>query len=108
MHPREGARDTLAAVMSYEQSVESVDAAATGRWLSSGSTGHYTRRLRVQPAEAQEAPFHVGAVLYGSRMLLIAARERCQHGLTAGTCDCRLVLDAPSASGTRRPAGDHR
>ena len=73
MHPREGARDTLAAVMSYEQSVESVDAAAAERRTSSQSTGKRSRRPRGQPAEAQEAPFRVAAVLYGSRMLLIAA-----------------------------------
>ena len=62
----------------------------------------------MQLAEAQEAPFRVAAVLYGSRMLLIAPWERCQHGLTADARHYRLVLDDPSAIGTRRPAGDHR
>ena len=62
----------------------------------------------MQPAEAREAPLCDAAVPYGSQMLPMAVRQRCQHELAADPCDHWSVLDAPSASGTLRPVGDHR
>ena len=72
MHSREGAQGTLAVRFAGEQTVESIEAVAAECDFSSHSTNQFIGRSRVQPAEAQEAPLCVAAVLYGSWMLLMA------------------------------------